>query len=164
MKISLQEAFGKRNDLKREIEELKGSTTENLWDDASLPTNFDNGTVISPVTAIVEIVSKMDELAVLNKRIYEANVANNDLLRDLETIGAKIALYERVSASLKQFPGEKERNRWFNKDDPASKEFILNVLNVNPKEINGKLDSLKKEKRHVEEVLRHNNYTLTIEV
>lgn len=164
MKISLQESFGRRNDLKREIEELKESTTQNLWDDESLPTNFSNGTVINPVTALTEIVSKMDELAELNKRIYEANVANNGLLRDLETIGAKIAIYERVSASLKQFPGEKERNRWFNKDDPTSKEVVVNVLNIDPKEINEKLASLKKEKRHVEEVLRRNNYTLMIEV
>lgn len=164
MKITLQEAFGKRNDIKREIEEIKGSATENLWHDADMPVNFEIGTVIAPQKAIEKTIELMDALSELNKKIYEANVANNKLLRDLETIGAKISFYEKIVSRMKLFPGERERNRWYNKDTEGSKEFINNVLNVSPKDINETLDKLKKEKRHVEEVLRHNNYTLTIEI
>lgn len=164
MKISLQEAFGKRNDIKREIEGLKSATIEYLWHNADMPVNFELGTAINPDVAIKKSIELMDELASLNKKIYDANVANNGLLRDLETIGAKISLYERVASSLKRFPGEKERNRYYNVDDANSKEFIENALNVSPKEVNERLDFFKKEKRRVEDALRHNNYTLTIEL
>lgn len=164
MKITLQEAFGKRNDIKREIEEIKGSATENLWHDAELPVNFEIGTVIAPQKAIEKTIELMDALSELNKKIYEANVANNKLLRDLETIGAKISFYEKIVSNMRNFPGTKVRNPWFNKEDANSREFITNSLNVSPNEINKTLSSLKKEKRRVEEALRHNNYTLTIEL
>lgn len=164
MKITLQEAFGKRNDIKREIEELKESAAKNLWCETEVPIDFEIGTIIAPSVAIKKTIELMDELSILNKKIYEANIANNDLLRSLETIGAKISFYEKIVSNMKLFPGTKARNPWFNKADSTSKEFINNSLNVTPAEINEALDSLKKEKRHVEESLRYNNYTLTIDL
>lgn len=163
MNITLQEAFGKRNDIKREIEELKQFTVQRLWDEKTNPTNFENGTVIHPKTALSKVIELMDTLSKLNKVIYEANVVNNELLRDLETVGAKISLYESIVSGLRRYPGDKERNRYYDREVDGSKEFLENTFNVDPKEINEKLAFFKKEKRRIEDALRHNNYTLKIE-
>lgn len=163
MKITLEEAFGKRNDLKKEISNLLSSATSNLWQDKKLPFDFENGTKMHPNDALAAIADKMNALQILNERIYTANNANNDLLRRLETIKAKISLFDNIVSSTERYPGDKVRNRYWDKTNPASPEFDENELLVDAKAMRKTLETLNEEKRTVERQLKHNNFTITLD-
>lgn len=164
MKISLQEAFGKRNDLKKLISKKLPQITSNLWEDKELPIDFKNGTKKDPNLVLAEVEELMAKLSDLNKKIYVANVANNALLRDLETVSARISMYESLVGHLTCYEGDKVRNRFYNKDDPNSKQFNENRLLVDAKAVEAKLEELQTSKREIEEALRHNNFSVTFEL
>lgn len=164
MKITLAEAFMLRNDLKKEITELTEQSTKNLWEEKDLPIDFTNGTKMNPSKAIEECLAKMEKLQLLGEAISAANIANNKLLRENETITAKIMFLEMVYDLLKSYPGDKIRNRFYNKDDESSQQFLENKMLVDAKGIDNQITEMKLRKRAIEKELAHNNFTITLEV
>lgn len=160
-KITLAEAFMLRNDIKKEISTLTEAAKKYLWEDKNLPIDFTNGTKTHPAKSLEEALKKMDELQLLNSNITVANLKNNSLLRENETVIAKIAFLSEVFVYIKEYPGDKIRNLYYSKDSPEF-QFTENKLLIDPKEVERLLTNTKIRKREIEKELAHNNFTITI--
>ena len=159
MKITLSEAFMLRNDLKKRIQELTPYASSSLWNEKGLPPPFIGGSV-HPLDALIEIEALMDRLQALNVAITEANIANNGLLRELETVTARIAVLEQVKRAYASFPGSRVRNRNYMENSP---EFIEYDLIGDPVVILETLTAATARKREIEKALTRNNASLTLE-
>lgn len=155
----LAEAFMKRNDLKKEIASLLSSASSDLWQDKSMPINFETGVKVHPRTAYTLVIQKMDELQNLNVAIANANLVNNRELRELETTTAKISLMELILTSARGYPGDKYRERNYSDN---SDTIIENEWLINPQEIREELKFLQSRKRDLEKILAHNNFVTEV--
>jgi len=155
----LAEAFMKRNDLKKQIAVLTVSATQNLWQDKSLPVNFNKGTKVNPSLAYSQAVKLMTELQALNVAIAVANSANNATLRELETTTARIALVESVLQTAQMYPGDKVRERSYGEVSP---DIIENEWLVDPQTLQSELKSLQERKRDLEKTLAHSNFVTEV--
>jgi hypothetical protein len=157
----LAEAFMKRNDLKKQIALLTKAAGDNLWQDKSLPINFDKGTKVNPAVAYEKAITLMGELKNLNIAIAEANQVNSATLRDLETTTAQISLMESVLQAAERYPGDKQRERDYVEGG------IVNVVRenewlVDPQALRVSLDEAQKHKRDLEKKLAHNNFVTEV--
>jgi hypothetical protein len=157
--VILAEAFMKRNDLKKEIAGLLSAASSNLWQDKSMPINFEKGIKVNPRIAYSQALQKMNELQQLNVAIAKANLANNELLRDLETTTAKISLMELILAAAQRYPGDKHRERTY---DSSGDIITENEWLIDPQEVQEELKSLQSRKRDLEKSLAHNNFTTEV--
>ncbi len=155
----LAEAFMKRNDLKKQIAKLTESATQNLWQDKSLPINFDKGTKVNPSLAYSQAVKLMTELQTLNVAIAVANTANNKILRELETTTARIALVEGVLQVAQMYPGDKQRERTYGETAPLT---IENEWLIDPQTLQSELTTLQERKRDLEKELAHSNFVTEV--
>jgi len=155
----LAEAFMKRNDLKKQIAKLTESAIQNLWQDKSLPINFDKGTKVNPSLAYSQAVKLMTELQALNIAIAEANYANNKILRELETTTARIALIEGVLQVAQMYPGDRQRERTYGETTPLT---IENEWLIDPQALQSELITLQERKRELEKELAHNNFVMGV--
>jgi len=155
----LAEAFMKRNDLKKQIAKLTESATQNLWQDKSMPINFDKGIKVNPAEAYSQAVKLMTELQTLNVAIAEANTTNNKILRELETTTARIALVEGVLQVARMYPGDKQRERTYGE---VSTITIENEWIIDPQGLQSELKSLQERKRDLEKELAHNNFVMQV--
>lgn len=155
----LAEAFMKRNDLKKQITALTQSATQNLWQDKSLPINFEKGTKVNPEVAYLKAVELMGELQALNIAIANANSANNAILRELETTTAKIALTESILQTAQMYPGDKVRERTYGE---ISNTVVENEWLIDPQFIQTELKNLQDKKRELEKTLAHNNFVTEV--
>jgi len=154
----LAEAFMKRNDLKKQIATLTASATQNLWQDTSLPVNFNKGTKVNPNTAFEEIMKLMSELQALNTAIGVANLANNEILRELETTTAKISIVESILRNAELYPGDKARIPSYSSED----RIVENEWLIDPQLLQSQLKELQEKKRSLEKTLAHNNFTIQV--
>lgn len=155
----LAEAFMKRNDLKKQIAVLTQSATQNLWQDKSLPVNFDKGIKVHPGDAYRQAVDLMTELQALNIAIAVANNANNATLRELETTTARIALVESVLQTAQMYPGDKVRERTYGETTQLT---IENEWLIDPQSLQSELKSLQERKRDLEKILAHSNFVTEV--
>lgn len=154
----LAEAFMKRNDLKKQIAVFTASATQNLWQDVTLPINFNKGTKIHPKIAFEESMKLMSELQQLNTAIAAANIANNEILRELETTIAKISLIESILKNADSYPGDKVRVPSYSGED----RIVENEWLIDPQFLQSQLKELQEKKRSLEKTLAHNNFTIQI--
>ncbi len=164
MKITLAEAFMLRNDIKKDIKKLTEAANQNQWEEKSLPFDFKKGTKKNPADAYKEALEKMSTLQTLNENITAVNLTNNKLLRENETITAKIAFMEEVFEHLRRFPGEKSRNPFYDSNKGDSIQFYEYILLLDPNSVSAELEAAKLRKRAIEKELYHNNFTLTLEI
>jgi hypothetical protein len=155
----LAEAFMKRNDLKKQIINLTSSTYQNLWQEVGLPINFGKGTKVDPKIAYIEVMKLMDELKTLNVAISKANTVNVDILREIETIIAKIALIEGILNAAKMYPGDKIRERNYGE---VTNSVIENEWLIDPQSLQVELQNLQNKKRDLEKFLSHNNFVTEV--
>jgi len=153
----LAEAFMERNDLKKKIAALTDHATSNLWQESTLPINFDKGTKVHPLIAYNKAKNLMDRLQKLNVAIATANQINSEMLRDLETTTAEISLAEKVLQSAEGYPGDKYRDR-----DYVGSEVVTitreNEWLIDPQKLQEELKALREHKRDLEKSLQHNNF------
>ncbi len=157
----LAEAFMKRNDLKKKIAELHIAATDNLWQDKDLPKTFT--ATLPPKDAFIAAMEAMDELQALNIAIAEANISNNSLLRELETLSARISLHESILQNVRRYPGDKVRDTDYSLRDTTS-VIRENELLIEPELIKAGLDKLSERKREVEKKLAHNNFVTEVKI
>jgi len=155
----LAEAFMKRNDIKKQIAVLTTSAVQNLWQDKSLPINFDKGIKINPTKAYFKISDLMTELQALNVAIANANVSNNTILRELETTTARIALTESVLQYAQSYPGDKVRSHSYGE---ITSEITENEWLIDPQGMQKELKDLQDKKRDLEKSLAHNNFVTEV--
>lgn len=157
----LAEAFMKRNDLKKKIAVLSEAAAENLWQDKSLPTTFIDGVKMNPKDAYKRASDLMTELQNLNVAIAKANVVNNEMLRELETISARISLHESIVRMAQNYPGDKVRDRDYVDGN------IVNITRENewliePSAVQVELARLRDRKRDLEKALQHSNFVTEV--
>ena len=157
----LAEAFMKRNDLKKQIAKLTELATDNLWQDKTLPINFDKGTKVHPVSAYGKVVAKMAELQALNVAIAKANGINSEVLRDLETTTAAIAFHEQIVEVADRYPGDKVRDRDY-VDNAVVSITRENEWLIDPQSVQERLAELRNHKRDLEKTLAHNNFVTEV--
>jgi hypothetical protein len=159
----LAEAFMKRNDLKKKIAVLSAAAAENLWQDKSLPTTFMQGVKQNPKDAYVRANELMSELQALNAAIAKANIVNSDMLRELETVSARIALHEGIVRMAANYPGDKVRDR-----DYVGHEVVTitreNEWLIDPSAVQVELARLRDRKRELEKALQHSNFVTEVVV
>jgi hypothetical protein len=152
----------KRNDLKKKISVLSEAASSNLWQDKSLPMTFIPGVKMNPKDAYVRVNELMSELQALNVAIAKANVVNNDMLRELETVSARIALHEGIVRMAANYPGDKVRER-----DYVSHEAVTvtreNEWLIDPSAVQAELARLRDRKRELEKALQHSNFVTPVD-
>lgn len=161
--MTLAEAFMKRNDLKKEIEELTVHATNYLWQDKETPVDFGDDFKLMPNEALQKALARMDDLTRLNIAIDRANDANRELLQKLRTLSVKISLYESIVRAAKNFPGKKVRDTSLMADGQKFPRFIEYEWNIDPVKIQKDLVELKTQKRNLERLLQKNNYSIEVE-
>ena len=157
----LAEAFMKRNDLKKKIAVLSSAASENLWQNKSLPTTFIDGVKMNPKTAYLKAMSFMTDLQNLNAAIAKANVVNSDMLRELETVSARISLHEGIVQKASYYPGDKVRDRDY-VDGNVVNITRENEWLIDPVAVQAELASLRDRKRELEKALQHSNFVTEV--
>jgi len=155
--VNISYAFRLRNRLKDKIQRLNGlikkadfektvGTQENC-------TGLDGRTLKQAIEASIGLMSLLEEF---NQAIDKANVVNRPDLVSLETLNAKIALYEQIAASCRackgydfEYPEQRNTNYDMVK---VKKEMVVDQAAV-IQELNG----LKKAKNALEEKLSSSN-------
>jgi hypothetical protein len=155
---NINSAFRLRNRLKEKIQHLnvliKGATYEKDAGTEEKCTELDGITLHE---TIIQADRLMDLLCDFNKAIEKVNEVNRDDLATVETMRAKIALYEQVTASCRACKGYKDEYRdmptFGYREVKIVQEPILEQVAVVKK-----LEDLKKEKNQLEEKLSRSNY------
>lgn len=157
----LAEAFMKRNDLKKKIAALSAAASQNLWQDKSLPQTFIAGVKINPKEAYTRVSQLMDELQTLNTAIAKANVVNNEMLRELETVSARISFHEDIVKMAAHYPGDKVRDNEY-----VGREYTTIVREnewlIDPQAVQAELARLRERKRDLEKALAHSNFVTEV--
>ena len=156
----LAEAFMKRNDLKKQIVSLTAAAGRNLWQDKSMPINFDTGLHVHPSQAYDSVTALMVDLQNLNVAIAAANTINSGILRDLETTTARLEFIEQILQEAERYPGDKVREQTYSSEP----RIIENEWIINPKKIQEEQETLQKRKRELEKILAHNNFVTEVVV
>lgn len=159
----LAEAFMKRNDLKKQISQFTDAAVRNLWQNKNLPLSFRKGVKTNPREAYDTVMKLMSELQALNIAITQANIVNNEKLRELETVSARIALLESVVQEAARYPGDKIKETEY-----VGREFNTVILEnewlIDPAQVQNELDHLKEHKRELEKALAHSNFVTEVKV
>jgi hypothetical protein len=160
---SINSAFRLRNRIKEKIQHLnvliKGAVYEKDVGAEEKSAGLDG---MKLHEAIIQADRLMDLLCNFNKAIEKANEVNRAFLTTVESLKAKIALYEQVTASCRACTGYKDEYR----DMPSFgyrqvriyQEPILEQVAVVKK-----LESLKREKNQLEEKLSRSNYETKVD-
>jgi len=157
----LAEAFMKRNDLKKKIAALSEAATSNLWQDKSLPISFTSSVKIHPKEAYERVSQLMGELQALNIAIAKANTVNNDMLRELETVSARISLHESIVRVAANYPGDKVRDHEYVGREITSVTRENEWL-IDPNAVQAELTRLYDRKRELEKALQHSNFVTEV--
>jgi cob(I)alamin adenosyltransferase len=141
--MKLQEAFMKRNDLKKKIsrlfDELKSvlitEEGETLW--------------FNPEEKLQELVLAQNELYELNVKIANANQANIEQLEHLKYLDEKIRTYTAIRSSLLE---NNRRHRFaLESSTPVVRNLDINVINE-------ALEVFEDERRQIDRELQKKNW------
>jgi hypothetical protein len=112
--------------------------------------------------AIIQADRFMDLLCDFNKAIERANEVNRADLATVESIRAKIALYEQVAASCRACKGYKDEYRDVPTFGYRQVRIVLEPI-LEQVTVVKSLESLKKEKNQLEEKLSRSNYETKVD-
>jgi hypothetical protein len=160
---SINSAFRLRNRLKENIQHLnvliKGASYEKDVGTEEKCTGLDGMTLQE---TIVQATSLMNLLCDFNKAIEKANEVNRLDLATVESVKAKIALYEQITASCRACKGYKDEYR----DVPTFGYRDVRIIQeplLDQTMMVKELDALKKEKNRLEEKLSSSNYETKVD-
>jgi hypothetical protein len=161
---SINSAFRLRNRLKEKIQYLsgliKGASYQKDEGAEENCAGLDGKTLQA---AIGEAAALMDLLCDFNHAIDEANKVNREDLTTLETIKAKISLYEGVTGKCRTFTGYEYEYPKDRRDFSTDMVKVIKELIVDQKAMVNELESLKKEKDKIEERLSRRNYETAVD-
>jgi hypothetical protein len=160
---SINSAFRLRNRLKEKIQHLnvliKGASYEKDVGTEEKCAGLDGMTLHE---TIIQADHLMDLLCNFNKAIENANEVNRADLATVESVRAKIALYEQVTASCRACKSYKDEYR----DMPTFGYREVRIIQepiLEQVAVVKKLESLKKEKNQLEEKLSRSNYATKVD-
>jgi len=163
--INLSSAFRLRNRLKEKIQRLNGLLGKAEYQKTvGVEENWAGLDGMSLRDAVKRAAGLMDLLRDFNKAIESANEVNRVHLITLESLKAKIALYEQVAEKCRGFKGyeyeypEERHEDWRGDMVKVMKEPLLDQ-----KEVVETLNALKKEKNTLEDKLSHSNGEVTVD-
>jgi hypothetical protein len=160
---NINSAFRLRNRLKEKIQRLnflivsasyekEAGTEENC-------TKLDGRTLQE---TIAQAASLMNLLCDFNKEIEKVNEVNRASLTTLESVKAKIALYEQITESCRACKGYEDEYREV-RAVGYEKVRVIKELVLDQALMVKELDALKKEKNQLEEKLSRSNYETKVD-
>jgi hypothetical protein len=162
---NISSAFRVRNRLKEKIQYLNGLIGKAVYQKTvGAEENRAGLDGKNLQDAIACSVSLMDLLCEFNKAIEKANAVNRDILITLESLKAKIALYEQVAGKCRDFKGyeyeypETRKGDWSGEMVKVVKEPL-----IDQKAVVEALNALKKEKNALEDKLSRSNGEVTVD-
>jgi hypothetical protein len=161
--LSINAAFRLRNKLKETIARLKALVERADYDrEEGAEENRSKLDGRTLEETIAEAVRLMNLLCDFNQAIEKANQVNRADLVTLDTVRAKIALYEEIAEKCRAFVRCTEKTRRM-----ATGEFetikVLHESLLDQAAAIKTLDALKKEKDELEETLARHNYEITVD-
>jgi len=160
---NINSAFRLRNRIKEKIGRLNtlinGASYEKDTGTEENCTGLDGMTLQE---TIARVTSLMNLLCDFNKATEKANEVNRAALTTLESVKAKIALYEQITASCRTCKGYEDTYREITKGDYEMVRIIKEPL-LDQAVMVKELDTLKKEKNQLEEKLSRSNYETKVD-
>jgi hypothetical protein len=152
-----------RNRLKEKIQRLNVLIQGAVYEkDAGTEENCTKLDGITLQETIAQTASLMNLLCDFNKEIEKVNEVNRANLTTLESVRAKIALYEQVTASCRACKGYEDEYREVHAVG-YEKVRIIKELILDQAAMVKELDDLKKVKNQLEEKLSRSNYETMVD-
>jgi hypothetical protein len=162
--FNLAGSFRLRNRLKEKIQHesglIKNAAYQKNEDEEEICADLDGKTLQAAITGADGL---MDLLCEFNHAIDKANEVNREDLTTLETIKAKISLYESVTGKCRGFKGYEYEYPKDRKDYSVDMVKVIKELVIDQEAMVNKLESLKREKDKLEERLSRRNYETRVD-
>ncbi len=168
--ITMNSAFRLRNKLKERIRDLNGMISsadyEKTVGEEENTSAFDGKTFNE---VVVEITSLMDTLRELNRAIEKSNEINRDDLVILETLKAKISLYQQLLAGCRFCKSYRIEYPSTSDEMSGTERVTVQPVRVpkepllDQKKLSAEMQALQKEKDVLEEKLAQKNFSTQVD-
>jgi hypothetical protein len=160
---SINSAFRLRNRIKEKIQRLNALITGASYEkEAGTEENCTKLDGMSLQETITQAVSLMNLLCDFNKAIEKVNEVNRADLATLESVKAKISLYEQITLLCRACKGYEDEYREVHAVG-YEKVRVIKELVLDQAAMVKELEAFKKEKNRLEENLSRSNYETKVD-